>query len=288
MNNKNFFPYIRLAMDDTIEYPFKIDRVLWDFEIIYIENGSMKIKVGSRTLIAREGDIVFLRPGIPHVLSFNNERVHQPHIHFDLVKDELSDKIGVSMIRKEHMTREQLTYFRLDNLKEIGFDLPILMHSYDKEAVSNIIHDIIDEFTLKKNMFDLYITSLIIKLFVELKRGYQILKQGQRFKHRLAFDKLDKYIIHNYHRNPSLDELANVVGISKLYFIDLFKKQYGTTPHKYINELRVNRATTQLLYFNNLSISDIAKALHFDSLQSFSTWLKKETGMYPKEFRKKK
>ena len=37
MNDKHFFPYIRLAMDDTIVYPFKIDRVLWDFEIIYIE-----------------------------------------------------------------------------------------------------------------------------------------------------------------------------------------------------------------------------------------------------------
>lgn len=41
-----------------------------------------------------------------------------------------------------------------------------------------------------------------------------------------------EYIQASLDQNLSLDALANVVGISKYYFIELFKQSIGMTPHQ--------------------------------------------------------
>ncbi len=285
MEKKPLSPYVRLAMTDTIDHRIVISRSIWDYEIIYVEKGSIKVNVNNRNMIAKQGDIIFLKPKVHHELKMG-EGVVQPHVHFDLFKDRLSERILVSLTTLDKMTPTELTYFRNDDLNLYNLNLPTIMHLYNHELIAKILDEIIDEFSLKKEYFNECMSSLMERLLVELIRGYSVSKLSPSLtKSRLNIDKLERFMLRHYEENPSLDDLANSMGVSKIRFIRIFKKHYGTTPHKYINNLRHERAIVYLIYFPRLNISDISKKLHFDSVQSFSKWFYKETGKYPKDFR---
>lgn len=74
--------------------------------------------------------------------------------------------------------------------------------------------------------------------------------------------------------------------ISNQYLIQILKKATDKTPHQIIDEMLVKEAYIML---NNpsLTISEIAFALNFSSIASFSRFFKRKTGLAPKEFKDK-
>lgn len=83
---------------------------------------------------------------------------------------------------------------------------------------------------------------------------------------------------------PSVPELAYLCGVSPEYFRMLFKKRYGTSPVKYINNLRLARAK-ELLSSEAYTISEVATLSGFEELPYFSREFKKKYGVSPSEFR---
>lgn len=49
------------------------------------------------------------------------------------------------------------------------------------------------------------------------------------------------YIHDNIEENISIDDLSDVVNMSKYHLIRMFRRQFGLTPHKYILNHRINR-----------------------------------------------
>lgn len=95
-----------------------------------------------------------------------------------------------------------------------------------------------------------------------------------------------KYIEENYHApNISIDFLAQRCNISEVYFRQLFKKQYQTTPHQFITDIRIKKAE-QLLAEGSMKIYAIAEKCGFSNQYHFSRMFKKITGFTPVEYRK--
>ena len=90
-------PYIRLTMDGAIPAGWVIpNRIIYDYEIIYIAKESVTITCDGHDYLFKEGDFVFLRPGITHKFHNIKKDVWQPHIHFDFFYNFDSSKIPVS------------------------------------------------------------------------------------------------------------------------------------------------------------------------------------------------
>ncbi len=85
-----------------------------------------------------------------------------------------------------------------------------------------------------------------------------------------------------YHENLSIEEIANISGFDRAYFSTLFKEKTGMSPHKYLTQLRVKKAST-LLKLNSATVSEIAISVGLDP-QNFSRFFKKETGKTPKQY----
>ena len=68
------------------------------------------------------------------------------------------------------------------------------------------------------------------------------------------------------------------------YLNRIFTKHVGMSMHRYILNLRINEGK-RLLLNSNLSISDIASCIGFNSYTHFSSYLKKETGLSPFEYK---
>lgn len=93
------------------------------------------------------------------------------------------------------------------------------------------------------------------------------------------------FIRSNLLKRFDIDTLAGKAHISKYHFIKLFKKEVGETPFQYVQNLKLEKAIS-LLRFSDCNVSQIADALSFPDLQTFSRAFKNKTGMAPLNYRK--
>lgn len=94
------------------------------------------------------------------------------------------------------------------------------------------------------------------------------------------------HITKNLHGKITLEELAQVSGLSAPYLSKLFHSETGMTVSHYISEKRTE-AAENLLKFSEYSNIEISNYLGFSSESHFIQTFKKNTGYTPKEYRKK-
>lgn len=82
----------------------------------------------------------------------------------------------------------------------------------------------------------------------------------------------------------SLADLSELGGLSQYHFARSFRATVGISPHRYLTELRVQRARL-LVATTELSLSEIAPVVGFGSLSHFSTAFRSHVGCSPSRFR---
>lgn len=82
----------------------------------------------------------------------------------------------------------------------------------------------------------------------------------------------------------SLQELAALTGMSEYHFCKTFKRSTGITPHKYVMQVRIDRAKDLLA--KNMSITEIALNVGFSSHSHFSGAFHRVTGLSPTVYRR--
>jgi AraC-like DNA-binding protein len=88
--------------------------------------------------------------------------------------------------------------------------------------------------------------------------------------------------------NPaSLIELAEETGMSSYRLKNGFRQKYGITPYRFIVDNRMIKAK-ELLLEGDLSVSDVAAAVGFSSIGTFSNSFYEKYGIRPSELNDKK
>ncbi len=78
-------------------------------------------------------------------------------------------------------------------------------------------------------------------------------------------------------------KMCSESSLSYDYFKELFIKQYGTSPVKYVTKLRIEKAE-ELLITGLYSVTEIAEMCGFENVYYFSNVFKKYTGVSPKNY----
>jgi len=94
-----------------------------------------------------------------------------------------------------------------------------------------------------------------------------------------------EYISQHYNENITNDELAEISGISTVYFRKLFSSVVGVSPIVYARRLRIEKAK-EMLRSDYGTLSDVAQSLGYASLYDFSRDFKKHTGTSPSRYEK--
>ncbi len=90
------------------------------------------------------------------------------------------------------------------------------------------------------------------------------------------------YIANHLSQNISLSQLSKLAGYHPEYFIRLFKKELGITPHQYLMNMRLKES--QKLLSSNMKISAIAKSIGYADAKSFGKAFKNKFGVSPKQY----
>ncbi|WP_336366479.1 AraC family transcriptional regulator [Marinobacter sp. C2H3] len=88
-----------------------------------------------------------------------------------------------------------------------------------------------------------------------------------------------------FHRSISAAELASVAHLSVRQLNALFREQLGVTPHQYLTERRMARAR-QMLEQTGASLQQVADAVGYQSMSTFSDRFRRHFGHPPGHFRR--
>ena len=92
------------------------------------------------------------------------------------------------------------------------------------------------------------------------------------------------YIHGNFQQDISLETIADMFWLHKVYLAKIFKQETGKSVNEYIRCLRIEKAK-EMLCQEDVRINEIVDAAGFNNPQSFYTIFKKYVGMNPGQFR---
>lgn len=126
-------------------------------------------------------------------------------------------------------------------------------------------------------------TGLLYTLLGKLQQEHMLpYSSGEKFlRIRPAVD----YLHENYTTEAlRIDHLASLCGMTPEYFRQIFRHQFGISPIKYINKLKVRRAE-ELLRSGLYTVTEAALLSGFSNMSHFSREFKKTTGKAPTLFK---
>ena len=92
------------------------------------------------------------------------------------------------------------------------------------------------------------------------------------------------YLHANINRDFSLENVADLAGLSKYHFIRMFKKETGKTPYRYYMDLKIEKAA-ELIKMNKFSITEICFMCGFKDHSHFSRVFRNKKGVTPSNFK---
>lgn len=129
-------------------------------------------------------------------------------------------------------------------------------------------------------------SALLFEIMCELLNDITIINKNG-VKHDPRIIRASEYVKNNITKNIKIDQLANVAQMSRNYFRDLFKEQYGVTPKKYIIKEKIKSAC-MILSESNYTVKQVSDYLGYSDPYAFSKQFKLVMGCSPSQLTKNK
>jgi AraC family transcriptional regulator len=94
-----------------------------------------------------------------------------------------------------------------------------------------------------------------------------------------------KFMQQEYHRGPTLTEIAKTVHLSPFHFHRRFTELFGLTPKHFLLECQIHDAKTELLS-GEKELAKIASDCGFAHQSHFTSRFKQATGLTPTRWRR--
>lgn len=225
-----------------------------DYQLIYISCGTLTIHENGKKLNLTSGDICLFRPNEPQIYTIDGTNTTHYWILFT----------GTAV---ENM----LSFFK-ERSYHIG-DFPEFEH---------FCHSIWSGLQSEEDSAELSLDGALITIISNLMKLISLKKNNNEYP---KLNKAIQIMKSECHIRRSNVELSKLCGLSKFYFIKLFKKHLGLSPQEYYTKLIIDK-TSKLLTNTNYSISEIAKLCGIEDALYFSRMFKKHMGVSPLAYRK--
>ncbi|MDQ0060234.1 AraC family transcriptional regulator [Paenibacillus harenae] len=270
------------ALSDFIELRMKSCRVTaygsdWiehkahaDYDLWFVEAGSVKIEIAGTEYRAGAGDVVFFYPQIPYKAASGEDGCRFIYVHFDYGiggQQRILSDFRLSGIIKRELLQEEVALFGKSYNQSDAMNNKPGTRLYLKACLTAVIAKII----ALHGQGQYTGTFLNGKKTKKSERNLDILQP------------IFQYVYDHLHQSMKMSELAALAGISEKYFISYFKKAVGITPGQYIYHIKMNQAR-DYLYQKKYSIQQISGLLGYPDPFTFSKAFKKYYNVPPSKF----
>lgn len=174
---------------------------------------------------------------------------------------------------------------------ELGSLLLRTEHEVFDEKISRISLEIANEALQGLPSGRLYVQGLCVALIgVLAHRNSPGHESSPTLPHGRLGALQHRRLIELIHDDPAVDlslvRLADEVGLSVYHFVRVFKSTFGTTPHRYVQDQRVEAAAIALQRSNQGSIAEIALAHGFASQTHMTSLIRRRFGVTPGAMRR--
>lgn len=245
----------------------------YDFEIIVVKEGSFEIKLDDKSYILNQGDIAFivanvLHSGIPHncvydCIVFNPELLRH--------RDYQDDNVIKAIVHKDIILKQVIRSNELDSFSLLKDSIYLV--------IDELTNDNPDALLVTAGLRVFFSSFIKNKLYEE-----DLILQEHGMSKTSQIRKALEYIESKYNQKLTLEEVADVVGLSPKYFCSFFLEMTGQTLFQYINSLRCEKASI-LLKDKKLSVIDVAMMVGLNDPAYFSRVFKKYIGTTPKAYK---
>jgi len=249
-----------------------------EFEINLILRGAGEFISGDYRFIAREGDLLLFPPNMLHAAypCDNEELVYHAFVfHSSMLGATSNDRCTIECIRPVMNG----THSVICHMHPASPNYPELKRTAD--SMFSCI-------TGNQPRLDLLLKSELLRFFWLLP---QTADQAYKDTSSISYSEIVRpaleYMMENFHETISIDFLADLVHLSKSYFMTCFKRAVGIGAIEHLTHLRINAACDALADTNTL-VSEIAFSCGYSNLSNFNRQFKQIMGCSPKEYRKRK
>ncbi len=247
------------------------------WEMVYADSGEVICLADDQTIVLKEGEAIFHRPGEFHRLSSNGKWA--PNV----------------FVASFECTSEAMRFFEKRRMK-IPKELRKYIYGIYEEASATFQIPLSDPASKKMELLPSpalggkqMLKNQLEMLLIALMRSESGKDTESRF---LRFDEVGDSIAsriltvleENLTKGLSVDEICAGIAYSRSYIFKQFKASTGKTIADCYNRMKIEYAR-RLIRENKHSFSEIAELLHFDSSNYFCKTFKRYTGVTPKDYR---
>ena len=244
-----------------------------DIQISFIEKGEGAIFAGDTISHYKEGDILIIGSNLPHVFR--------------------------SDVRENEFSIMRTLFFTMNSFGKDFFSLTTfksIQPFIDSSKNGFIIHDAPKKITKsfkKLNNADNYERFI---LFLEILKWLSYNEKEQLSNYLYEKKSTDneskrmqtvfEYVMTNFHKNVTLDEIASIANMTKNAFCRYFKVRTNKSFFQFLIEVRIERASKLLANDNELSVLEIAELCGFNNISNFNRKFKEIKHASPLQYRK--
>ena len=274
--NENDFMYVADRHKKEFDYPIHIHDVL---ELNFVANaaGARRVVGDSSEVIDNLDLVLITSPDLEHVWEQHeckSEDIHEVTVQF---------RLDFDMIKALFRFNSYKSIYNLLTRARRGLAFPpeAIMLVYHRLARLSSIEEgflAVQEFfsiLYELSKFD-DARELASSSFAKV----EVVSESKRIL------KVKNYIVEHYKDDLSLEQLADIVGMTPTAFSRYFKQRTAKNISEYIVDIRLGHAA-RLLVDTSDSVSEICWATGFNTLSNFNRLFRKRKGCSPTEFREK-
>ena len=239
-----------------------------------VRRGSCWVKAGDKTEQLSSGDLIFLGPGIDHVLTSVPPQGEAP-----ASGDSTLLLCGYCSFEEDTLTPLKSIFPQIVIVREEELHKhPWLKATFEQLSAEYMAQNPGTEIIVNK------LTEVVLVELIRINFGRQ---EKNSFLLALNDKRISKalQLMHGTPHEPwTIELLAGQIGMSRAAFAKRFRELVGHTMFTYLSQLRVQRAK-EMLKNTSLTVDDIALKIGYESGRAFTKTFAKYVGMTPKQYR---
>ncbi|MFE8697723.1 AraC family transcriptional regulator [Cytobacillus sp. FJAT-53684] len=270
-SNKQYLNELMIRLEDVekingdVEFQFKQQLTL-TYLLFIVKGGNGSILIDKHEYKVKKDSFVFCAPEQTFGVFSHSEEIELFLFRFNIFQ-QTDQNATMSLLKDENLFINHGVLYKAYSKKHIAFQCEEILTKWFANKMLNRYHC---QISFQALLYDIFMQNF------EQEEGPLA-----------AIERTKEYMDAHYHEKLTIEELSRMANFSPNYFVDLFKKIYGKCVTEYLTDVKIDMAK-KLIAKGGMKLKEVATQIGYDDPFYFSRKFKKEIGVSPTEYMKRR